>query len=245
METTRRPRLIGLIRLRRLLDLLLSIAGLRHFLFGGAYDAARDRAQSLGAMEPPPTPIRGGSAEGSAGTSSRHDAVLERAQSLVATEPPQTPRRGGNAEARASAMTPGHSTRLAAHTPVSHSLARSASHSALLAKSVYFNIAQLHAFGPNRVITSRYTPITFLPVSLASLLNPFNRIANFYFLCVGAMQTIPAITITEGRAGTFMPLAFVLLVDLLMRGVEDYARHRADAETNSQPVDVLHYIFLI
>lgn len=31
-----------------------------------------------------------------------------------------------------------------------------------------------------------------------------------------------------------MPLSFVLFVDMLMRGIEDYARHRADAQTNSQ-----------
>ena len=113
-------------------------------------------------------------------------------------------------------------------------------HEKILSKRVCLNREQGTKFASNRVITSRYTILTFVPRSLFSLLNPFNRFANFYFLVVGCLQAVPAITITEGRAGTFMPLSFVLFVDMLMRAIEDYARHRSDAETNSKPVDVLH-----
>ena len=119
-------------------------------------------------------------------------------------------------------------------------LSRFPTYSGLLTKQVHLNATQPRPFPSNRVVTSRYTLVSFVPVSLFSLLNPFNKVANFYFLCVGCMQMMPAITITQGRAGTFMPLTFVLLVDMVMRALEDYARHRADAETNSQPVDVLH-----
>ena len=96
--------------------------------------------------------------------------------------------------------------------------------SALLTKSVVVNGPQDAAapFCPNTVKTSNYNPLTFIPVVLFELLNPWNKFANFYFLVVGVLQTVPAITLTDGRAGTVMPLSFVLFVDMLMKALEDF-----------------------
>ena len=113
--------------------------------------------------------------------------------------------------------------------------------SALLTKSVVVNGPQDAAapFCPNTVKTSNYNPLTFIPVVLFELLNPWNKFANFYFLVVGVLQTVPAITLTDGRAGTVMPLSFVLFVDMLMKALEDFNRHRADRKTNDQPTERL------
>ena len=43
----------------------------------------------------------------------------------------------------------------------------------------------------NAVTTSKYTLVSFVPVTLYNLLHPFQRFANFYFLCVGALQLWP------------------------------------------------------
>jgi hypothetical protein len=55
------------------------------------------------------------------------------------------------------------------HSPC-HGVTRSASHSGLLVKSVHFNVEQARPFCSNRVVTSRYTLLTFVPASLLSLL---------------------------------------------------------------------------
>jgi hypothetical protein len=47
---------------------------------------------------------------------------------------------------------------------------RTSTHSSLLAKTVHLNVEQARPFCSNRVITSRYTALTFVPASLLSLL---------------------------------------------------------------------------
>ena len=69
------------------------------------------------------------------------------------------------------------------------------------------------AAGPtnNRIRTSKYTPLTFLP---ANLLQQFMRAANLYFLGVVFMQTIPGLSPTPWQA-TALPLVFVLTVNAI------------------------------
>ena len=46
----------------------------------------------------------------------------------------------------------------------------------------------------NLIKTSRFNLLSFVPITLYELLHPWKRFANFYFLCVGAMQMVPVIT---------------------------------------------------
>ena len=85
----------------------------------------------------------------------------------------------------------------------------------------------------NLVITSRYTLLNFVPkflfeqVNTSSLfsalsrrhLNPlfqFSRLANFYFLIICCLQSIPAISITNGLPTALVPLGFVLFFDAIV-----------------------------
>lgn len=106
---------------------------------------------------------------------------------------------------------------------------------------------------------------SFVPVFL---LEQFARFANFYFLVVAIMQTIPAITITNGYVpwggwggaytvnvapGTtralpppvrslptnFLPLGVVLLFDGVVTAREDYTRHVDDRKANTSKGAVL------
>ena len=51
----------------------------------------------------------------------------------------------------------------------------------------------------NKVITSKFTMYSFVPVTLHDLLHPTKRFANFYFLCVGALQLWPEISVCARR----------------------------------------------
>lgn len=43
-------------------------------------------------------------------------------------------------------------------------------------------------FATNELVTSKYTALNFIPLFLYENLNPVNKFANFYFLCVACME---------------------------------------------------------
>ncbi len=47
----------------------------------------------------------------------------------------------------------------------------------------------------NAISTNKYNCLTFLPLNL---LDQFSKLANVYFLFIGLMQMIPAISISGG-----------------------------------------------
>ena len=92
----------------------------------------------------------------------------------------------------------------------------------------------------NLIKTSRFNLLSFVPITLYELLHPWKRFANFYFLCVGAMQMVPVITLTDGNPSTWMTLSFLVLVDMVVMAAEDMSRHKADRETNTQKARAHH-----
>eukprot|EP01138_Halocafeteria_seosinensis_P011049 gb/GECG01011285.1/.p1 GENE.gb/GECG01011285.1/~~gb/GECG01011285.1/.p1 ORF type:complete len:1420 (+),score=171.01 gb/GECG01011285.1/:1-4260(+) len=85
-------------------------------------------------------------------------------------------------------------------------------------------------FCSNKVVTAKYTPLTFLPIYL---FEQFTRFANAFFLAICVFQTIPAISITGGIPTQSLALSFVLLFDGIVTVREDYKRHRDDKLNNS------------
>eukprot|EP00667_Euglena_gracilis_P024364 EG_transcript_28006 len=101
-------------------------------------------------------------------------------------------------------------------------------------------LRQYHAFEPPReefadnvIRTAKYTLLTFLPLNLWE---QFHRISNIYFLLVAILQFIPDISSVSPTA--WMPLLFVLGVNMLKEGIEDRRRAKQDKEINNQ--EVLH-----
>lgn len=86
----------------------------------------------------------------------------------------------------------------------------------------------------NRVISSKYTVWNFIP---KNLFEQFQRIANFYFLIVGAIQFL--IDTPVSPATSVLPLVFVVSVTTIKQGYEDWLRHKADDEVNNQQVNVI------
>lgn len=83
----------------------------------------------------------------------------------------------------------------------------------------------------NRVITSQYTLMNFLP---KNLFHQFHRSTNCYFLLVSCMQMISAITISSGNPTVAVPLMGVLVMTAVKDALEDYSRHQADDIENSR-----------
>jgi hypothetical protein len=83
-------------------------------------------------------------------------------------------------------------------------------------------------FVTNYISTTQYTLWNFLPLSL---FNQFRRIANFYFLIIAILQSIPSIS-PLNPVTAIAPLIFVVGVSMLRDGYEDYKRYKADKETN-------------
>lgn len=90
-------------------------------------------------------------------------------------------------------------------------------------------------YPPNIVSNHRFTPFTFLPLTLY---HEFSYFFNLYFLLVAVSQFIPVLRI--GFLSSYVvPLVFVLCVTLGKEALDDLARRRRDAEANSEPYKVL------
>eukprot|EP00966_Prymnesium_polylepis_P126305 2921098-Prymnesium_polylepis.1 len=51
---------------------------------------------------------------------------------------------------------------------------------------------------------------------------------------------VSSITLTEGVPMIWLNVGILFVQDMITMALEDFAKHRADATTNMQPVDVLH-----
>ncbi|XP_077286120.1 phospholipid-transporting ATPase IF-like [Arctopsyche grandis] len=86
----------------------------------------------------------------------------------------------------------------------------------------------------NRIKTSKYSIITFVP---KNLVEQFRRLANFYFLIVSLIAVI--IDSPVSPLTSLAPLAFVIIVTMAKQGYEDWLRHRLDNAVNNELVSVL------
>lgn len=100
-------------------------------------------------------------------------------------------------------------------------------------RTIYANDSERNAsfnYANNYVTTSKYTWYSFLP---KNLFEQFQRLANFYFLCLAILQFMPVIS-SLTPATTVLPLIFVLLVSGLKEIVDDYYRHKFDNTVNAR-----------
>nr|CAG8488293.1 10298_t:CDS:2 [Entrophospora candida] len=85
-------------------------------------------------------------------------------------------------------------------------------------------------FITNFITTSRYNICTFLPKQLYA---QFSKFANFYFLFVAILQTIPNYSPT-GQFTTIIPLAVFIIIAMAHEGFDDYRRHKHDNVENNK-----------
>jgi magnesium-transporting ATPase (P-type) len=93
-------------------------------------------------------------------------------------------------------------------------------------------------FRSNEITTSHYTARNFL---FKNLFQQFQRAANVYFLVIGCLQLdvfFPGLSPTHWST-TIGPLLFVLSINAVKEAVDDYGRHKSDAEVNARTVEVV------
>ncbi|KAF9970035.1 hypothetical protein BGZ73_007362 [Actinomortierella ambigua] len=132
----------------------------------------------------------------------------------------------------------------------SYRLRRMESHASMSAakrRRIYVNLApeaidpELNApaslpyYPTNRITTSKYTPLTFVP---KNLFEQFRRIANLYFLFVAGLSIVP---ILGGFPPflSFLPLIFIITVTAIKDGIEDWKRRKSDRALNNAPITML------
>jgi phospholipid-translocating ATPase len=107
-------------------------------------------------------------------------------------------------------------------------------------RSVYVNMplpqADLDQYGEpktqyaaNKVRTSKYTLLTFIP---KNLFEQFRRVANIYFLFVVLLQLLPVV---GGQTDPFLaalPLTSIIVMTAIKDGFEDWKRHSQDNSLN-------------
>ena len=92
------------------------------------------------------------------------------------------------------------------------------------------NLENYH-FKDNKIDTTKYNLITFLP---KALIIQFVRLANIYFLISAILNCIPIIS-PLSPATAVVPLIIVLSVSIIREGIEDCSRAKLDKEQNSEP----------
>jgi phospholipid-translocating ATPase len=81
----------------------------------------------------------------------------------------------------------------------------------------------------NKVRTSKYTIITFIP---KNLFEQFRRAANIYFLALVILQLFSVFGAPNAQIG-MLPLLAILGMTAIKDGVEDWRRARLDNEVNN------------
>lgn len=83
-------------------------------------------------------------------------------------------------------------------------------------------------YASNRIKTTKYTIITFLP---KNLFEQFHRFANLYFIFVVALNWVPQVQ-AFGKEIAMVPVIFVLAVTACKDAFEDFRRYRSDKKVN-------------
>ncbi|KAJ3720646.1 hypothetical protein C8R42DRAFT_627902 [Lentinula raphanica] len=84
----------------------------------------------------------------------------------------------------------------------------------------------------NKVRTTKYTIVTFIP---KNLFEQFRRVANIFFLVLVVVQLIPIFDADTGAIAV-LPLLFIVTVTALKDAIEDYRRAKLDDQVNNSAV---------
>ncbi|MFH4974459.1 hypothetical protein AB6A40_001168 [Gnathostoma spinigerum] len=93
-------------------------------------------------------------------------------------------------------------------------------------RTARYNHPNRVAYTDNRVCTTKYNLLTFLP---KNLFEQFHRAANLYFMLIIILNMAVG---AFGRYVAFLPVAFVLLVTAIKDAFEDYRRYKSDMKIN-------------
>lgn len=90
-------------------------------------------------------------------------------------------------------------------------------------------------YGDNRVINSKYTILSFLPLILITHLS---RFMNLYFIIIGVLQLFKSISPVNPLT-TWAPIVVIFAITFIREGIDDYHHHLQDNEINSRQYVVI------
>ncbi|ORX81203.1 phospholipid-translocating P-type ATPase [Anaeromyces robustus] len=113
-------------------------------------------------------------------------------------------------------------------------------------RHVFFNIpfpsaakdkfgVPLHLYKNNKLRTSKYTLLTFIP---QNLYEQFHRVANLFFLFMVTIQAFPVFGVVNPVFAA-MPLTSIITITAIKDAYEDFKRHREDNEVNNTNAYIL------
>ena len=93
----------------------------------------------------------------------------------------------------------------------------------------------LQTFVSNKVTTSKYTLLTFIP---KNLYEQFRRVANFFFLLIAVLQFFPEF-VTIYPLVAALPMIIITSITAFKDGFEDFKRHVTDRTLNNRTTRTL------
>ncbi|CAJ0628288.1 3146_t:CDS:10 [Entrophospora sp. SA101] len=91
-------------------------------------------------------------------------------------------------------------------------------------------------FASNRISTSKYTLLTFIP---KNLFEQFRRVANMYFLFLVALQLIPSVGGGVSPILVASPLFTIITMTAIKDAFEDWKRHTQDKTLNNSKATII------
>ncbi|XP_038625040.1 probable phospholipid-transporting ATPase VD [Tachyglossus aculeatus] len=89
--------------------------------------------------------------------------------------------------------------------------------------------SMLDFYMDNRIRTTKYTPLNFVP---RNLFEQFHRAANLYFLFLAVLNWVPLVEAFQKEI-TMLPLVVVLIIIAVKDGLEDYRKYTIDKKINN------------
>ena len=90
-------------------------------------------------------------------------------------------------------------------------------------------------YGDNKVVNSKYTIFSFLPLILITHLS---RFMNLYFIIIGVLELFKYISPVNPLT-TWVPIIVIFAITFIREGIDDYHHHLQDNEINSRQYKVI------
>lgn len=87
----------------------------------------------------------------------------------------------------------------------------------------------LHEYPRNKIRTSKYTPLNFIPLNLY---HQFHNIANIYFLFIVILGAFPIFGVLDAALAA-VPIIAIVVITAIKDAIEDYRRTVLDLEVNN------------
>nr|UJH94547.1 Dnf1 [Starmerella bombicola] len=98
--------------------------------------------------------------------------------------------------------------------------------------------APLAQFSRNKIRTTKYTPLSFIP---KNLIFQFKNVANIYFLFIVILGAFPIFGVQNPGLAA-VPIVVIVIITMIKDAIEDYRRTLMDLEVNNGMTEILdHY----